>query len=276
VGDYPLDHHHKKSPQPVEETFPEIPAFNVPYGCLVPQSIDGVLVAEKSISVSHLVNGCTRLQPVVMLIGQAAGASAALCVKEKMQPRNIPIRSLQQILLDANCWLMPFLDNTPADWAFQSVQRIGLCGVLKGEPISRDWANEMRFHPDQGLTFEEAHEAIHIAIGERTLPKMEILSVRDVVLSRGEAVRIIWTVLGSPAPQLISNQLLDVSASHPAFPAIQYFYERGWLEHFINAFKFQPDRMMTRKEFAFLIDLTLDPFQNCPLNSNFETQVKYH
>ncbi|MBK8661535.1 MAG: FAD-dependent oxidoreductase [Ignavibacteriales bacterium] len=43
---------------------------------------NGLLLAEKSISVSHIVNGCTRLQPCVMLIGQAVGALAALAIKK--------------------------------------------------------------------------------------------------------------------------------------------------------------------------------------------------
>ena len=41
-----------------------------------------LIVAEKSISVSNIINGTTRLQPMVMQIGQAAGALAALAVKE--------------------------------------------------------------------------------------------------------------------------------------------------------------------------------------------------
>ncbi len=47
VGDYPLDHHHAKSPVPVQEHFPKIPSFSVPYGCLIPAGIDGLIVAEK-------------------------------------------------------------------------------------------------------------------------------------------------------------------------------------------------------------------------------------
>lgn len=173
VGDYPLDHHHQKSPKLIEETFPQIPAFNVPYGCLVPKTIDGLLVAEKSISVTHLVNGCTRLQPVVMLIGQAAGTAAALCVKNHIQPRQVSIQELQQILLDARCWLMPFLDITPDDPAFQSVQRVGLCGIIKGEPISKGWANEMRFHPDSLVT-DEAAKICRKLLVEREIEKLSM------------------------------------------------------------------------------------------------------
>jgi hypothetical protein len=58
-----------------------------------------LLVCEKNISVSHIANGATRLQPVVMGIGQAAGMAAALCCELECQPRDLPVRKLQTALL---------------------------------------------------------------------------------------------------------------------------------------------------------------------------------
>ena len=89
VGDYPLDLHHGKNPNAKPEEFPPIPSFSVPYPCLIPKETEGLIVAEKSISVSHVVNGATRLQPSVLLIGQAAGAAAALSVREGVAPREL-------------------------------------------------------------------------------------------------------------------------------------------------------------------------------------------
>lgn len=73
--------------------------FTIPYRCLVPQQTDGLLVCEKNISVTHLANGATRLQPLVLGIGQAAGMAAALCVEQHCQPRELDVRSLQTALL---------------------------------------------------------------------------------------------------------------------------------------------------------------------------------
>jgi hypothetical protein len=73
--------------------------FTIPYGCLIPLSTDGLLVCEKNISVSHIANGATRLQPVVMNIGQAAGMAAALSVRLNCQPRDLPVRFIQDALL---------------------------------------------------------------------------------------------------------------------------------------------------------------------------------
>ena len=73
--------------------------FCIPYGALIPETIDGFLVCEKNISVSHIANGATRLQPAVLLLGQAAGMAAALCIKTGKMPRELPVRELQAALL---------------------------------------------------------------------------------------------------------------------------------------------------------------------------------
>ncbi len=86
VGNYPVDHHHTRY-HGYEELpnlyFYPIPSYGLPFlGTLIPKDVEGLIVAEKSISVSNIINGTTRLQPMVMQIGQAAGALAALAVKE--------------------------------------------------------------------------------------------------------------------------------------------------------------------------------------------------
>lgn len=92
--------------------------FTIPYRCLVPTATDGLLVCEKNISVSHIANGATRLQPVVMSIGQAAGMAAALCVELNVSPRNLPVRVLQEALLHdkyAPAAMIPLLNLQPKD-----------------------------------------------------------------------------------------------------------------------------------------------------------------
>ena len=64
VGDYAVDHHHFRNPEwqklPDLEFYP-IPSFNVTLGVLIPQQSDvkDLIVAEKSVSVSNLINGAT-------------------------------------------------------------------------------------------------------------------------------------------------------------------------------------------------------------------------
>jgi hypothetical protein len=105
IGNYPNDHHYPGF------DFPLAPKslrwggrwtgtpFTIPYEALIPAGHDGFLVCEKTLSVSHIANGATRLQPVVLGIGQAAGMAAALCVEQSRSPRDLPVRQLQTALL---------------------------------------------------------------------------------------------------------------------------------------------------------------------------------
>ena len=156
VGNYPVDHHHAQYPGKVPEIgFPPIPAYNIPLGCLIPEKIEGLIVCEKGISVTNIVNGTTRLQPVVLLTGQAGGMLAAICVKEKKQPRNVDVRMVQQNLLKAKCYLMPFSDVKPDDLQWKAIQKVGVSGILKGVGVAKGWENKMFFYADSLVSENE-------------------------------------------------------------------------------------------------------------------------
>lgn len=160
VGDYPVDHHHFRHPEwrklPDLHFYP-IPSFNVPFGVIVPKGVDNLLVAEKSVSVSNLINGATRLQPVVMQLGQAAGATAALAVKSGRLVREVPIRKVQSVLLDAGCYIMPYIDLPKGHRHFKALQRIGATGILRGEGRNVGWENLTVFRANEPLLAEEIH-----------------------------------------------------------------------------------------------------------------------
>ncbi len=95
IGNYPNDHHYPGFEMPLAPKairwggrWTGTP-FAIPYEALVPKAINGLLACEKNISVSHIANGATRLQPVVLGIGQAAGMAAALCVEKRCEPRDL-------------------------------------------------------------------------------------------------------------------------------------------------------------------------------------------
>jgi membrane-associated phospholipid phosphatase len=46
-----------------------------------------------------MANGATRLQPLVLNIGQAAGLAAALCVRDGVELAALPVRRLQEALI---------------------------------------------------------------------------------------------------------------------------------------------------------------------------------
>lgn len=266
VGDYPLDHHHTKPPVPIEERYPSIPAFTVPYGVMIPETMDGLLVAEHGISVTHIVNGCTRLQPCVMLIGQAAGAAAALCAASECQPRRIDIRTLQQMLLDARCWCMPFRDTLPRDWDFQALQRVALAGVLEGALFPDSWSeNKILIFPERPVSGLEAHEALRRARGSKSLPD-SMASLKDlVVVNRMDLLQAIWELAGSPPPESSEPVFTDVPPEHPVYAAVYYAHQAGWLSPWGDPPEFRPSNQATRAVLATLLDRVFDPFRHLPV-----------
>ena len=122
-----------------------------PIACLIPKDSKQLLVGDKAISVTHIVNGTTRLQPVVMQIGQASGLIAAILDREGVNIDKLNIRTVQQALLSADGYIMPTYDVSPQDRHFKAIQRIAACGILRltGEPYK--WANRSWFYPEEAL-----------------------------------------------------------------------------------------------------------------------------
>jgi hypothetical protein len=184
VGDYPIDHHHDKYPNAPEIDFPKVPSFSIPFGALIPKEIPDLIVADKPISVSNIVNGSTRLQPAVLQIGQAAGTIGALAVLRKKQPAEVNIREVQQTLLDWKGYLMPYVDITPDDLNFQEINRVGATGLIRGVGEPYLWANRTWFYPDTVYTGIE----FKTGISDLDLPPV---SLEDGAITQGKLCEIL-------------------------------------------------------------------------------------
>ncbi len=161
VGDYPVDHHHKQNPNAPDLGFPPVPSYSIPLGALIPEKVNGFIVSDKAISVSNLINGATRLQPVVLLTGQAAGTLAALTVKENKDVREVSIRKVQQSLLNQKAYISPLFDVKPTDTDFETIQKIVVTGILKTRGESYKWANRTWFSPNANITIQEFTEGLN-------------------------------------------------------------------------------------------------------------------
>jgi len=155
VGDYFLDHHHAKAHLPpgcrLTEDYPDNAPFQVPPSVFFPDVDDpSVLVGEKSIAVSHIVNGCTRLQPVVMLMGQAIGVYAALGTRDDTAPRDVDVGRVQDRLLDAGCPLYVLYDVPAGHDLFRPVQELALRGILRDD-------DPTELKPDEPMPTARAH-----------------------------------------------------------------------------------------------------------------------
>ncbi len=72
---------------------------SIPYRCLLPRGLDGILVTAKSYSVDHDALIIARMQPDLEHLGEAAGIAAALAVRMGVVPRDVPIKRLQEELV---------------------------------------------------------------------------------------------------------------------------------------------------------------------------------
>ena len=269
VGDYPIDHHHRKnSAAPQHLGFYPIPSFTIPLGSLLPQSHSGLIVAEKGISVSNVVNGTTRLQPCVLLIGQAAGALAAASIKNKVQDaRQVPVRLVQSILLQQKAYLMPYADVSIADLGFEAIQRVGASGFLRGKGQPNAWANRTWFEPDSTITvYQFISQLPAFAILKNSNPvtynnplsswiepsrKEGLLSLRRAIELVGEIEKAL----------LVMNRKSSSRSESLSIEDKVYSNWVGW-----GLTNYQPDRPVTKRELAMLLDKIINPFSVLAVN----------
>jgi len=79
--------------------------WQIPYGALVPQSVDNVLAAGRCISCDLRMADLVRLIPNCFVTGQGAGAAAAVAVRDRCTPREANVREIQKILRQQEVYL---------------------------------------------------------------------------------------------------------------------------------------------------------------------------
>lgn len=68
--------------------------FGIPYSVLVPKGWNNLWVAGRSVSTDILANGSIRVQPTCIMMGEAAGAAAALTIRTETDARTLSMRDL--------------------------------------------------------------------------------------------------------------------------------------------------------------------------------------
>ena len=230
VGDYPVDHHHDAHPE--KEKLPKlafypIPSYSLPYGSLISKKNSNFLVAEKSISVSNLVNGTTRLQPVVLQIGQIAGLIASESIKQKKKPSELNIRHIQSLILENGGYIQPYLDVEKTHPHFKAFQRIGSTGILRGKGINVGWSNQSWFYPENEVDLELFLNDLSPFIDLSTYP-LNGLMLKDLKT---------WI-------ESIINEKIDFKSDYLS----------------LNLTDFNFERKVNRGELAVIIDYYLNPF----------------
>jgi len=84
---------------------PKINNISIPYGALIPKTLENVLVAGRQISCDAKSHSLLREIPVCWVTGQAAGMAAAISIKENKLPKLINFDMLKKELKTSNVYL---------------------------------------------------------------------------------------------------------------------------------------------------------------------------
>ena len=251
-GDYPVDHHHNRYNGDVklpDLSFHPVPSYGLPLGTLIPQNVEGLIVAEKSISVSNIVNGTTRLQPMTLQIGQAAGTLGALSALQNKSIDKVAVRDVQKSLLKHGVYLLPYLDVPKNHPDFLALQRVGSTGILKGEGKSVKWCNETWFRADSTLKMNELEGLTDV------YPYIKIDQSDNKELNWNDALILLKKIAQKEKRSTSKNIDASFRSTYSSMRANE-----------------KPDfeKKITRREMAVLIDKILDPFDNKQVNIHGE------
>ncbi|GAA4783319.1 hypothetical protein GCM10023231_08710 [Olivibacter ginsenosidimutans] len=212
--------------------------FNVPLSYMLPDSALATLFVTRPQGSLSPYYTDVNSTPLLMLLGQASGAAAAYCAFFNTTADKINTRTIQGELLGNKSFLLPFQDISLQDPHYQQIQRIGATGILQGHYNRKDGQKQFLFYPDSLVSSAEI-EPITKQIYTRsqiwfkdkqiaTLTLKDLLSLIKYVANRGDE--------------------LDAEI------------EKGWAKRFKFKGSYDLSRKLTRREFAVLTDIYLQPF----------------
>ncbi|GAA1488007.1 FAD-dependent oxidoreductase [Brachybacterium sacelli] len=74
--------------------------FGIPFGALLPQNVNGLLLSGRTISVDSTVFAAARVMGTCMAIAEAAGSAAAMAVRDGGTPKEVDVVELRQGLAE--------------------------------------------------------------------------------------------------------------------------------------------------------------------------------
>jgi hypothetical protein len=96
---YPIDIHSPDGDGVKTVRIKDGGAHTIPVRALLNDQVENLIVTGRAISTTHEAHASTRLSPVCMAVGQAAGTVAALAVRARCMPVEVPIEQLQRQLI---------------------------------------------------------------------------------------------------------------------------------------------------------------------------------
>ena len=159
-----------------------------PLRSLIPESMDGLLGAQKNVGFSSIVCAAIRLHDQCIAIGEAAGVAAVVALRHDIQPREIPYNRnrLEEVRHglcgededSAPLLLWPYRDLPADHQAFVAINRLAALGMIPQEPTAVD------FKPDSPATAEWRTEVASAT--RRSFESRRPPTVTTAEMTRGE------------------------------------------------------------------------------------------
>ena len=251
-GDYIMDLHNCNHSTDLEAdleslqdaNFTQRGFFQIPMGTLIPETVDGFLAAEKNISQSRLVNGATRTQPGTMSIGQAAGALAAIAIRDGKQPRKVSPVEVQFELLRSHARLSLFVYDD-----------IALPNKTHGQETI---APNLLYPYIELVSLYELMEHYH----NQYINSVAAIFGPNYTITRGEAAKMLVKRVNLLLwPSSSPPKFADVASTHPLYTEISAAFNATIVAECgkrpDGKSMFCPDQPVSRGEFAVMLSKAL-------------------
>lgn len=103
VASYPVDIHHATGGDCSLYWCED--SYDIPYRCLVPALVEGLLVAGRCASANHEAMASTRVMSTCMAMGEAAGRAARIALCDGVLPSAVDVGKVQRELLAKGAYL---------------------------------------------------------------------------------------------------------------------------------------------------------------------------
>lgn len=208
-GSYPVDVQ-ATSPGDYGYIISKPEQYAIPFRSLIPLEVDGLLIASKAAGYSSIAAGSARVVPIGMTVGEAAGAAAAVSIKNNTPFREMSqnkklVKELQNVLKDQNANLYPFDLDYPykGEWYYENLKPLINNGLIVG-----GYANEFPVNkPFTEMTFSNLlTNGIHRMVPEQAA-KFKMKEMRNYiggekkVLTGQHAARMLLALHGVNVPK---------------------------------------------------------------------------
>jgi hypothetical protein len=233
----------------------------VPYRCLLPQNVDGLLLASRALSITYDAHHAFRMQNDIQRIGEVAALAAVQAVRKGVLPRNVDVGELQPVLKERGLLAeryrpKPAIAGTgvprlpdPTTLSAEKAKDLVWLGVRAGEagvPALMEALKSsdpyVRFEASVALAAREVDEGVSVLLenveartdlvpeGIRTVPLWQAAIPFLGIAGDSKAVPALTAVLednAAPLDALIATlRSLGRIGDERAIPAIQTFLQR--------------------------------------------------